>query len=151
MLKANMQALTATTTSQQASFDDSEKDSIAYFFMRLQNTYGVSRMQSQWPDADSLQLARREYGKRIAKFSREEINKAFDLTHTEKESHHKRFEFPDVDAILGLLTNSGVFTGSGGTLSHRLYKPEELLGVGTKEDRKKLGLAEIQKLKDMFN
>jgi len=44
-----------------------------------------------------------------------------------------------------------VFTGSGGTLSHRLYKPEELLGVGTKEDRKKIGLAEIQKLKDMFN
>ena len=98
-----------------------------------------------------MQLARREYGKRIAKFSREEINKAFDLTHTEKESQNKRFEFPDVDAILGLLTNSGVFTGSGGTLSHRLYKPEELLGVGTKEDRKKLGLAEIQKLKDMFN
>jgi len=150
ILKANMQSLTQTTTNQPASFNNEEKDSIAYFFMRLQNVYGVARMQSQWPDSESLQLARREYGKKIAKFSREDINKAFDLTHSEKESNNKRFEFPDIDAILGLLTNSGVFTGSGGTLSHRLYKPEELLGVGTKEDRRKVALTEINKLKEMF-
>ena len=118
-----MQNLTQTTTNQPASFNNEEKDSIAYFFMRLQNVYGVARMQSQWPDSESLQLARREYGKKIAKFSREEINKAFDLTHQEKESNNKRF---------------------------RLYKPEELLGVGTKEDRRKIALTEINKLKEMF-
>lgn len=119
--------------------------------MRLQNCYGVAKVKSQWPDAESLQLARREFGGMISKFNREQINNAFDLAHLEKRSGNDRYLWPDIDAILGLLTNDGVFTGSAGSLSHRLYKPEDLIGHGTKEERKAAAKIELDKLKDIFN
>ena len=131
----------STTTQRLQTFSDDDKDAIAYFFMRLQNTYGTAKMQSQWPDSEALSLARREFGKQIAKFSREEMAEAFDLVHKEKRSGNSRFEWPDIDAIIGLLTNEGVFTGSGGTLSHKIYEPECLLAHGTKADRKAKGRA----------
>ena len=52
----------STTTQRLQTFSDDDKDAIAYFFMRLQNTYGTAKMQSQWPDSESLSLARREFG-----------------------------------------------------------------------------------------
>ena len=131
----------STTTQRLQTFSDDDKDAIAYFFMRLQNTYGTAKMQSQWPDSESLSLARREFGKQIARFSREEMAEVFDLVHKEKRAGNSRFEWPDIDAIIGLLTNEGVFTGSGGTLSHRIYEPECLLAHGTKAERKAKGRA----------
>lgn len=131
----------STTTQRLQTFSDDDKDAIAYFFMRLQNAYGTAKMQSQWPDSESLSLARREFGKQIARFSREEMAEAFDLVHKEKRAGNSRFEWPDIDAIIGLLTNEGVFTGSGGTLSHRIYEPECLLAHGTKAERKAKGRA----------
>ena len=131
----------STTTQRLQTFSEDDKDAIAYFFMRLQNTYGTAKMQSQWPDSESLGLARREFGKQIAKFSREEMAEAFDLVHKEKRAGNSRFEWPDIDAIIGLLTNEGVFTGSAGTLAHKIYKPENLLEYGTKAERKAKGRA----------
>ena len=141
----------STTTQRLQTFSDDDKDAIAYFFMRLQNTYGTAKMQSQWPDSESLSLARREFGKQIAKFSREETAEAFDLVHKEKRSGNSRFEWPDIDAIIGLLTNEGVFTGSGGTLSHKIYEPENLLEYGTRAERKAKGKAECADILAMFD
>ena len=107
-------------------------------------------MQSQWPDVESLSLARREFGKVIAKFNREEINTAFDLVHKEKRSGNERFSWPDIDAIIGLLTNEGVFTGSAGTLAHKIYKPESLLEHGTREERREKGKAACADILAMF-
>lgn len=138
-----------TTTRKPLTFSEDDKDAIAYFFMRLQNTYGVAQMQSQWPDAESLSLARREFGMQIAKFSREEMSKAFDLVHKEKRAGNSRFEWPDIDAIIGLLTNEGVFTGSAGTLSHKPFVTE--LENCTREDRKKWAIKGIAELRAIMN
>ena len=139
--------VTSTTTQRLQTFSDDDKDAIAYFFMRLQNTYGTAKMQSQWPDSESLSLARREFGKQIAKFSREEMAEAFDLVHKEKRAGNDRFSWPDIDAIIGLLTNEGVFTGSAGTLAHKPYVAE--LPSCTAAERKefaKKGIAELRAL-----
>ena len=140
----------STTTKKLQTFSAEDKDAIAYFFLRLQNCYGVARMQSQWPDVESLSLARREFGKVIAKFSREDINTAFDLVHKEKRSGNERFSWPDIDAIIGLLTNEGVFTGSAGTLAHKIYKPENLLEHGTRAERCEKGKAACADILAMF-
>ena len=102
------------------------------------------------PDSESLTLARREFGKQIAKFSREEMAEAFDLVHKERRSGNSRFSWPDIDAIIGLLTNEGVFTGSAGTLAHKIYEPECLLQHGTRADRKEKGKAECADILAMF-
>ena len=141
----------STTTQRLQTFSDDDKDAIAYFFMRLQNTYGTAKMQSQWPDSESLSLARREFGKQIARFSREEMAEVFDLVHKEKRAGNSRFEWPDIDAIIGLLTNEGVFTGSGGTLSHKIYEPECLLAHGTKAERKSKGKSACADILEMFD
>ena len=118
--------------------------------MRLQNLYGTVKMQTQWPDKVSSDLARREFGKVIAKFSREKINEAFDLAHKERRSGNDKFSWPDIDAIIGLLTNEGVFTGSAGTLCHKIYKPEQLLESGTKEERKEKARIHLDTMRKMF-
>jgi len=140
---------TYTTTTRLQTFSDDDKDAIAYFFMRLQNTYGTAKMQSQWPDAESLSLARREFGKQIAKFSREEMAEAFDLVHKEKRAGNDRFSWPDIDAIIGLLTNEGVFTGSAGTLAHKPYVAE--LPSCTAAERKEFAAKGIAELRGLFD
>ena len=140
---------TYTTTTRLQTFSDDDKDAIAYFFMRLQNTYGTAKMQSQWPDAESLSLARREFGKQIAKFSREEMAVAFDLVHKEKRAGNDRFSWPDIDAIIGLLTNEGVFTGSAGTLAHKPYVAE--LPSCTAAERKEFAAKGIAELRGLFD
>jgi len=138
----------STTTGKLQTFSDDDKDAIAYFFMRLQNTYGTAKMQSQWPDSESLSLARREFGKQIAKFSREEMAGAFDLVHKEKRAGNDRFSWPDIDAIIGLLTNEGVFTGSAGTLAHKPYVAE--LPSCTAAERKEFAAKGIAELRGLF-
>ena len=118
--------------------------------MRLFNVYGASKMQTQWPDEESLSLARREFGRQIAKFSRDKINDTFDLVHKERRSGNTRFEWPDIDAIIGLLTNESVFTGSAGTLAHKIYEPENLLQYGTKAERRAKGKAACADILAMF-
>ena len=113
--------------------------------MRLQNIYGTAKMQTQWPDEQSLTLARREFGREIAKFGRDQIDEAFQLVHKERRSANPRFEWPSIDAILGLLTNEGVFTGSAGMGAHKIYAPE--LPSSTKTERKemaKTGIADMR-------
>ena len=92
-----------TTTKKPQTFSKNQKDVIAYFFFRLQNTYGISRMQSQWPDDNSLSLAKREFGKSIAKMSREEINALFDELHAENGQvpQRRRENMRDGGAVRG--------------------------------------------------
>ena len=138
-----------TITPEQQIFSEDERDAVGYFFMRLSNMYGVSKIQSQWPDSESLRNAKREYAKDIGRFTREEISHAFDLAHKQKQEGSSRLDWPDVDAILGLIKNTGM-TGSWGTAAHRLYKPEQFIGRGTKEDRRKAAISAIADLKNIL-
>jgi hypothetical protein len=139
-----------TTTRQLATFSDEDKDVISYFFMRLQNVYGSLKIKTQWPDVEDLKMARREFGRVIARFSRENINEAFDLVHKERRSGNDKFDWPNIDAIIGLLTNEGVFTGSAGTLSHKMYQPEQLLESGTKKERDATARSHLDTMLNMF-
>ena len=107
-------------------------------------------MASQWPDEKSLNLTKREYGSVIGRHSREQLHEAFEMTKRERQAGNERFDWPNIDAILGLLTQEGVMTGSWGTGAHRLWKPENLIGQGTKEARQKIGEKTLRELKALF-
>jgi hypothetical protein len=131
-----------TTTKKPQTFSKNEKDVIAYFFFRLQNTYGISRMQAQWPDDNSLSLAKREFGKSIAKMSREEVNALFDELHAERQKGNDKFTFPDIDAILSLEKTKYRIARY-----HKLYIPHQLQPDSQKERREKNIIA-LAKLKE---
>jgi len=135
-------------TGQGRSLDNDQKEMIAYFFMRMTNIFGPDKMKSTWPDEQSLKLARREYGLQIAKYSREELSGAFDLVHKERRGNNRRFEWPNIDAILGLLSNEGVFTGSAGLGAHKIYKPE--LPTCTRSERKEWAKSGIASLREIM-
>ena len=131
-----------TTTKKPQTFSKDEKDVIAYFFFRLQNTYGISRMQAQWPDDNSLSLAKREFGKSIAKMCREEINAVCDELHAERQKGNDKFPFPDIDAILSLQKTKYRIASY-----HKLYIPHQLQPDSQKERREKNIIA-LAKLKE---
>jgi len=106
-------------------------------------------MQSQWPD-DALKLAKREFGKRIGKYSREQIHEAMELAHKEREIGNQRFDWPNIDAILGLISNESAISGSWGAGAHKIWKPEQLLDQGTKEDRHKAAVKALDEMKGLF-
>ena len=137
------------TTPELQTFSDHEKDAVGYFFLRLTNAYGATKMQSQWPD-DALKLAKREFGKRIGKYSREQIHEAMELAHKEREIGNQRFDWPNIDAILGLISNESAISGSWGAGAHKIWKPEQLLDQGTKEDRHKAAVKALDEMKGLF-
>lgn len=135
----------STTTTKQPTFSDRQKDSIAYFFLRLQNTFGISKMLAVYPDEKSLSLARREYGKFICKMNRQEINSLFDLVHDQRQMGVDNFLFPDIDAIIGLQKQSRKVVSY-----HQLYEPKYLSEKNAKEQRKK-NVTNLQKLKQQLD
>ena len=74
---------------------------------------------------------------------------AFDLVHRENRAGNDRFSWPDIDAIIGLLTNEGVFTGSAGTLAHKPYVAE--LPSCTAAERKEFAAKGIAELRGLFD
>ena len=123
---------------------------MGYFFLRLGNVYGAAKMQSQWPDDQSLQMAKREHGKAIAKYSRNEIHEVFNALHKERQLGNEKFDWPNIDAIIGLISREREMTGSWGTGAHRLWRPEKLINQGTKENRDRAARKALAEMKEMF-
>lgn len=120
--------------------------------MRMLNLYGAAKMNSVWPDEKTLRLAKMEYAKTIGKFSREQINDAFEAVKREKQAYNEKFEWPNVDAILGILTKEGEITGAWGTGAHKIWEPERLLeDIGARERATKAGKRELDALKGLFS
>ena len=135
----------STTTTKQPTFSAREKDSIAYFFLRLQNTFGISKMLAVYPDEKSIALARREYGKFICNMKRQEINELFDLVHEQRQMGSDNFLFPDIDAILGLKRQVKPQASY-----HRLYEPKYLSEKQVKEQRQR-NVLNLKKLKQQLD
>jgi hypothetical protein len=135
----------STTTIKQQTFSKQDKDVIAYFFLRLQNTYGIAKMQSQWPDSHTLSLARREFGKSISRLSREQINALFDVVHDERQKGNDKFLFPDIDAILGLQKQNARIASY-----HKLYIPHQL-APREAQDRRKANIIALDKMRKELN
>jgi len=87
----------------QPNFSTHERDVTGYFFLRLSNIY-PQQYQTAYPDKEAVNYAKKEYAKTIGQFSREQINEAFEQCKLLKRNNHKDFKWPDVDAVLGLIT-----------------------------------------------
>lgn len=108
-------------------------------------------MQTTWPDEKTLKLAKMEYAKTIGQFTREQIHKAFEAVKRERQAGNEKFEWPNVDAILGLLTHEGEMTGTWGTGAHKpLPKTHRIEHKATKEQKKARAKQECQNLRDIL-
>ena len=84
------------------TFSKQEKDSTVYLFMRMTGVWGVSKMNSLYPDAEAQQIARRTFAKQIGKYTREQIDAGINFM-SEQKSNAKMYEWPDVSEVLGCL------------------------------------------------
>ncbi len=90
------------TTHSQQIFSDEQKDVIAYFFMRLSNIY-LSEYRRQLPDIESERMAKRENGKFLCGYNREQINKGCDWIHQQKRDNENNWQFLDIDRCIGAI------------------------------------------------
>lgn len=90
------------TTTPPLIFSDEQKDSIAYFFLRLSNIY-LSEYRRQLPDIESERMAKRENGKYLCGYSREQINKGCDWIHEQKRNSEDNWQFMDIDRCVGAI------------------------------------------------
>jgi len=119
--------------------------------MRMRNLFGAAKMDATWPDEKTLKLAKMEYAKTIGQFNRDQIHEAFEDVKRSRQSGSERFQWPDVDAILGLLTKEGEITGAWGTAAHRIYEPERLLeDIGARERAHAAGEKTLAGLRGIF-
>lgn len=80
-----------------------EKDSIAFFFMRLKLVY-PQQYDAAMPDEKSETFAKREYGKHLAAFSREQISVGFDRLHKLRQgASWQDWRFMDIDRVISLI------------------------------------------------
>ena len=86
----------------QITFSNEEKDSTYYLFMRMTGVWGMSKMNSLYPDEAAQQIARRTFAKRIGKYTREQIDASINFM-SEQKSNAKMYDWPDVNEVLGCL------------------------------------------------
>lgn len=80
-----------------------EKDSIAFFFLRLKLVY-PQQYDAAMPDEKSEAFAKREYGKHLAAFSREQISVGFDRLHKLRQgASWQDWRFMDIDRVISLI------------------------------------------------
>lgn len=116
----------------------------------MSNLYGASKMDVTWPDEKTLKLAKMEYAKAIGKFSREQIHEAFEQVKRERQAGNERFDWPNVDAILGVLTKEGEITGSWGTGAHKIWRKDRRLESCTREERNERGMKAINEIRGLL-
>lgn len=115
--------------------------------MRMANLYGASKIKSSWPDEKTMQLVKREYALAIARYSREEINDGFEEVKRSRQRGGERYEWPNIDAILGILSGAGEITGDWGTGAHKLFQPLRIQDKTAKERSRAAGREELLKIR----
>lgn len=86
-----------------------------FFFSRLQLIYG-HRFTVQWPDENTVKLARREWAGRIDQLSWEQLEQALDRAKGRLLDGDREFYWPDVGRILAL----GLERRAA---AHRVFRP----------------------------
>lgn len=109
------------TTKPPLIFSDEQKDSIAYFFLRLSNIY-LSEYRRQLPDIESERMAKRENGKYLCGYSREQINKGCDWVHQQKRNSEDSWQFMDIDRCIGAIKQANAVKAS-----HQIYDKSKAL------------------------
>lgn len=82
-----------------------QKDSLAFFFMRLKLVYGPL-YDSAIPDETTERFVKREYGRHVADLTREQISKGFDRLHQLRQgASWEQWRYMDIDRVVGLIKN----------------------------------------------
>lgn len=133
-----------------ALLTDQQKDSVAYFFMRLK----VSDPQQYdvlMPDETTEIFVKREYARQVCDFSREKIDQGFKLFHQMRQSGDPDYRFLKIDSVIGLMVHGAVGEGNPAGI-HKYFNPEELIeDQGAKERAKEAGESELAKMRGMFD
>ena len=121
------------------------KDVTAYFFMRLEKVYGLL-FRNRWPDEKTLRMAKVEWAAQLGQYSREQLDKAFDRLHNIRQMPEvdRRYQYPDPDAVLGLVTN---FLGIDDKVG--CHKPFERLALPDKAAQERAKVAGAKALAEM--
>lgn len=146
-----------TTRPSTSEFTDHERDSTAYFFLRLQNLYG-SRYTAQFPEQEDIRLAKREWARQIGRYTRDQIHQMFeDVKRIQAAGDRKlaeRFDWPNVGAILALHAQGWehrVHTARAAETDRMLADNRLRLTDQGKQDRaRKAGAAALDQLRGMF-
>ena len=94
--------VTPETTQKPLIFSDSERDSIAYFFMRLNNVYGAE-YRRQLPDPESEKLSKREWGGDLKRYNRDQIDAGIEWIKTQQENFNDGWEFMGLGRCVGAI------------------------------------------------
>ena len=139
----------STQRSAPAPLTEQQKDSVAYFFMRLK----VSDPQQYdvlMPDETTEIFVKREYARQLCDFSREKIDKGFKLFHDLRQSGHPDYKFLKIDSVIGLMVHGVVGEGNPAGI-HRYFDPAELLeDQGAKERAREAGASELEKMRGLL-
>lgn len=105
-LQSRNNSQTPTTRSTTGDrFTREQKVKTVLFFNRLQLIYG-HRFTVQWPDEQTVKLARREWAREIDSLGMEELEKALERAKVKLVEGDGDFYWPDVGRILGLARES---------------------------------------------
>lgn len=89
----------------QPIFSEQEKDSTAYFFVRLKAVYGAEFMR-HFPDVESERISKREWARQIGQYSREQIDGMFSHVKSERMRGNDDYQWLDIGNILAILGSS---------------------------------------------
>jgi hypothetical protein len=145
MKKPLTECVTPETTQQQRIFSHPERDSVAYFFLRLSNIY-LAEYIRHLHNAESENLAKREFGTRVCKYSRQQIDKGCSWIHQQKENHTDGWQYLDIDRCIGAVKEANTVKAI-----HRPFERDLALeDKGAQERAKSAGERELGGLKAIF-
>jgi hypothetical protein len=115
-LQSRSNSQTPTTHSTTGDrFTREQKVKTVLFFNRLRLIYG-HRFAVQWPDEQTVKLARREWAREIDSLGMEELEKALERAKAKLVEGDGDFYWPDVGRILGLARENR-------TAAHKVFPP----------------------------
>ena len=138
-----------TTTTGQLTSD--QRDSVAYFFLRLANVYGSKYLQ-QWPNEEAIKLAKREWATQIGAYGRSQIDAMFNYTKSQLVAGEPDWQWPEIGRILGCANQSWEHKRiERAEEEWRGIRNEWRLGDLTKQERRKQAAKrELAKMKSLF-
>lgn len=119
---------------------EQQRDSTAYFFLRLRTVYGAEYLR-HFPDEESVRLAKREWFEQIGQYSREDIDRAFAHVKHERIRGSDQYTWLEIGAVLAILGAS--------TWQTAAHKPFEQLALPDKAAQERARVAGRRALDDM--
>jgi hypothetical protein len=124
------------------TFDQATVDATQYFFAKIRSVYGVAKYEKSFPNDVDEKVSKREWASRIGKFSKQDINKAFEHAKDMLERNEEQWQWPNIGLILSaakdLKTKKQPFRGA-------LPEPAE-----ARENRLAYGLEQLKKIRSQM-